>query len=245
VSPVAVSTIKAYVVAALAALVGSVSLLLFGVFLVWGPALSVQLGLGEGGRLVLDGALSFAFFTQHSVMIRRNVRARLERLISGRFYGAAYAVASGVVLLGLVLMWQESDRVLFDLQGVARWLLRCVVLLAAWLFVSGVRALRSFDTFGINPIVALVKNEPEVRLPLVARGAYRWVRHPVYLSLLLVVWSHPTMTPDRLLFNILWSVWVVTATMLEERDLVAAFGDAYRKYQEEVPMIIPWKVPRR
>ena len=53
------------------------------------------------------------------------------------------------------------------------------------------------------------------------------------------------MTPDRLLFNILWSVWVVTATMLEERDLVAAFGDAYRKYQEEVPMIIPWKVPRR
>jgi hypothetical protein len=36
---------------------------------------------------------------------------------------------------------------------------------------------------------------------------------------------------DRLLFNTLWTIWVVEATVPEERDLAADFGAAYRDYQ--------------
>jgi protein-S-isoprenylcysteine O-methyltransferase Ste14 len=38
---------------------------------------------------------------------------------------------------------------------------------------------------------------------------------------------------------------MVVGTVLEERDLVAAFGDAYREYQRKVPMLIPCRVPSR
>ncbi len=44
---------------------------------------------------------------------------------------------------------------------------------------------------------------------------------------------------DRLLFNILWTVWIVVATLLEERDLVDDFGEGYLDYQRKVPMLFP------
>ncbi len=50
---------------------------------------------------------------------------------------------------------------------------------------------------------------------------------------------------DRLLFNGLWSGWILIACRLEERDLVADFGDAYLCYREKAPVILPWKIPRR
>jgi protein-S-isoprenylcysteine O-methyltransferase Ste14 len=49
------------------------------------------------------------------------------------------------------------------------------------------------------------------------------------------------MTLDRFLFNILWTVWIIIGTVLEEKDLVSDFGDEYRLYQRKVPMLIPWK----
>jgi protein-S-isoprenylcysteine O-methyltransferase Ste14 len=54
-----------------------------------------------------------------------------------------------------------------------------------------------------------------------------------------MIWASPDVTADRLLFNILWSIWMVVATRLEERDLAAEFGEGYRRYQRSVPMLLP------
>ncbi len=70
-------------------------------------------------------------------------------------------------------------------------------------------------------------------------GPYRWVRHPLYLFMIVLFWSYPSLTADRLLFNILWTIWIVIGTILEERDLVDDFGDTYRDYQTNVPMLVP------
>jgi protein-S-isoprenylcysteine O-methyltransferase Ste14 len=71
------------------------------------------------------------------------------------------------------------------------------------------------------------------------------VRHPLYFFSLIMIWSCPEITMDRLLFNVLWTVWIVMATLFEEKDLVSEFGDQYRQYQAKVPMIIPYKIPDR
>jgi protein-S-isoprenylcysteine O-methyltransferase Ste14 len=42
------------------------------------------------------------------------------------------------------------------------------------------------------------------------------------------------------LFNLLFPGWIVAGTILEERDLVAAFGEPYRDYQRQVPMLLPF-----
>jgi methanethiol S-methyltransferase len=34
--------------------------------------------------------------------------------------------------------------------------------------------------------------------------------------------------------------YVIIGTLLEERDLIATFGDDYRRYRERVAMLIPF-----
>jgi len=76
-------------------------------------------------------------------------------------------------------------------------------------------------------------------MPITVAGPYRWVRHPLYLFMILMIWSCPDLTADRLLFNLLWTVWVAIGSYFEERDLIIEFGDVYREYQKRVPMLIP------
>jgi protein-S-isoprenylcysteine O-methyltransferase Ste14 len=69
------------------------------------------------------------------------------------------------------------------------------------------------------------------------------VRHPLYFFSLIMFWSCPGLTADRLLFNLMWTTWIIAGTVLEERDLLREFGDGYREYQKKVPMLIPYKLP--
>jgi hypothetical protein len=57
--------------------------------------------------------------------------------------------------------------------------------------------------------------------------------------MLLLIWSTPRFSTDQLLFNVLWTAWIIVGTRLEERDLLANFGQTYRSYQASVPMLIP------
>lgn len=52
---------------------------------------------------------------------------------------------------------------------------------------------------------------------------------------------HPATCSDRLLFNVLWTSWIVLGSYPEERNLVAEFGERYQAYQQTVPMLLPWR----
>lgn len=226
----------------LASLLGGASLLAFAVFLFRGAFPLVHLGFREPGVLVLDALLSVAFFVQHSVMVRKPFRRRLARHVPGFYLDAVYAIASGVALLTLIALWQPSAHTLAAAEGPLRWVLRGVFVLAAAGTFWGLRALGSLDSFGVGAIRNRLRGTRTRPGTLMIRGPYRWVRHPLYLFSLLMIWSGPDLSRDRLLFNVLWTIWIVVGTKLEERDLVADFGESYRRYQREVPMLIPWRV---
>jgi protein-S-isoprenylcysteine O-methyltransferase Ste14 len=233
----------AYSIMALAALVGGGSLLLFGFFIIIGPVTIIRLNVSECQMFLWDGLLSILFFIQHSGMVRVSFRDRLSSFVPSRYHPSIYAVASGVTLMAVVLLWQTSPTTLVQLQGPLRWLPRVVTLLVIAGFAWGFRTLALFDTFGLVPLMARPRgNEP--RTPaLIVRGPYLWLRHPLYFFTMVLIWAGPDMRSDRLLFNLLWTLWIVLASFLEERDLVVAFGDAYRNYQKVVPMLIPWRGP--
>jgi len=206
----------------------------------WAPQV-VRLGGQDRYSLGSDGLLCLAFFVQHSGMVRRGFRARLARLVPPHCHGAVYSIASGAMLALLVVLWQPSAIPAYALRGVIRMIVRTFSLLALAGFVWSASALRSFDFFGDVPIRARLKSRPERPAVLVVRGPYRWVRHPLYLCVLVLIWARPDVAADRLLFSVLFSVWIVVGTVLEERDLTSDFGDAYRDYRRRVPMLIPWR----
>jgi protein-S-isoprenylcysteine O-methyltransferase Ste14 len=195
-----------------------------------------------GAALAFDAFLSLVFFVQHSGMVRRPFRARLASVLPARYDGVFYATSSGLTLMLVVVLWQRVDTPVFRLEGVARWIAVAFSgLAAALLVISGYAVRRTIDIFGLRPIRAHLRGRPLPSAPFSVDGPFRWVRHPLYSCILALLWARPEMMADGLLLSILWSGWIVAGTVLEERDLVADFGDVYRRYQQQVPMLVPWR----
>ena len=224
-----------------APIIGGASLLLFVIFLSHGSLQIINLGFPEVTVLVWDGFLSILFFVQHSSMIRRGFRARLSNTIPNYYSNAVFTLASSIVLTGIVVLWQTSITVLYELQGFQRWITWGVFLAGIVGVCWGIYALKFTDLFGHIPIRDHLNGKPLYTQKFSVYGPYLWVRHPLYFCVLLLMWACPELTLDRLIFNLLWTVWIIIGTVLEERDLMLDFADDYRQYQTRVPMLIPWK----
>ncbi len=219
--------------------IGGGSLLLFTWFLLFGTPWPIDIGHSDAARLAWDSLLCLVFFVQHSGMIRRSAKERMAKRVPVIYHPALYSIASGLALFALLLLWQPTSQFVFHLHGPARWLSGCIAAAAITGFIWGVRALGEFDPFGTLPLKAALGGVRPPSLPLAARGPYRYVRHPLYLFMLVLIWSTPRLSTDQLLFNVLWTAWIVLGTRLEERDLLREFGQTYRQYQLSVPMLLP------
>jgi len=61
----------------------------------------------------------------------------------------------------------------------------------------------------------------------------------MYFSLMIYLWCQ-TFRMSDIVVNIVLTIYIIMATRLEEKKLVLEFGDTYVKYQQEVPMFIPF-----
>ena len=224
---------------------GPVVGIMFGLFLIMGSYTLIDLGLSARDVLVIDAFLSIIFFLQHSIVVRRGFKQWLGKFMLDIYHNAFYGLTSIIALMLVMVLWQKSSVLVARADGII-FLLICVsfcLCLAGFLW--GVLSLGSFDALGVKPLMLYISNKQERPQPIVAKGPYRWVRHPLYLFLIVIIWSYPLLTLDRLLFNIMWSIWIVIGTYLEDRDLHREFGSQYSAYSSQVPMLIPYRIPKK
>jgi len=79
--------------------------------------------------------------------------------------------------------------------------------------------------------------------PLVVNGPQKHVRNPLYFGVVVMVLGWAILTSYAFIFVatvviLLWFGLVVIP--FEERELRALFGEEYRRYSDETPMIIPF-----
>ena len=231
-----------YTMAFLAGLFGIGTIGVFTVFIYTGPFHLVSVPFSDVEKLTFDAALAMLFFMQHSLMVRPWFKKGLSRFIPVAYFGSIFSIVSGVVLLVLITLWQDTETLLLSCTGVCRLLLRSAFFFVLFLQAWALWSLKSADLFGIYALVGYPKTIANAKPELVLMaGAYRWVRHPIYSTSILLFWLYPDITADRLLLNAMFTLWVVIGTRYEERDLVMLYGDQYRDYQRAVPMLIPFR----
>ncbi len=221
---------------------GLLSGFMFLVFLFTGSYTVVDFGLRTREALLLDGFLSLIFFLQHSIMVRRGFKKWLGKFMPEMYHAACYGMASAITLLMVLIFWQKTSILAAHAEGMVFALMRALFLLCLTGFFWAVKSIDSLDVLGVDVLMGRKPDKPQ---KIVARGPYRWSRHPIYLFVIILIWACPVLTLDRLIFNILWSLWILIGTFLEDRDLHKEFGSQYLEYSSRVPMLIPYRIPKK
>ena len=104
---------------------------------------------------------------------------------------------------------------------------------SAFIAISGFYSLKKYG----KPI-----DEWENTTVLIDRGIFRYMRHPLYSSLILLVIGIllKRMTVLPLVIGCICIVFLVTASLVEERENLKKFSDAYATYKRTTTRYIPF-----
>jgi protein-S-isoprenylcysteine O-methyltransferase Ste14 len=59
----------------------------------------------------------------------------------------------------------------------------------------------------------------------------------------MIIWARG-LDVSALITNIILTAYFIVGTVLEERKLLLEYGEAYRRYQKQVSMLVPFKYLR-
>jgi protein-S-isoprenylcysteine O-methyltransferase Ste14 len=116
-----------------------------------------------------------------------------------------------------------------------------MLLLSLFLVLHGVSLLKGRGKVDARrddvPMVAFEKTTA-----LVTTGAYRYIRHPLYSSLLFLAWGIFFKSPSWLggLLALTATLFLVATARVEEAADIRFFGPSYEEYMKRTKMFIPF-----
>ncbi len=157
---------------------------------------------------------------------------------------ALFFVVAPLVLAGFVPWWITHWEFRPAFSGLE--LTRAIGLMLIIAGVPGV--VDSFARFALEGLGTPAPIAPPQKL--VATGLYRYVRNPIYIAVVAVIFGQALLFGDgRLLWYgaLLWLFFHVWVVIIEEPTLKQTFGTEYESFRTNVPRWIPrltpWRAP--
>jgi methanethiol S-methyltransferase len=153
-----------------------------------------------------------------------------------RFYRIIYNILSFITAAPAFFVWMTSSSSTPLIYGVPGWFSPILLILRPLAFGLFAYAALQKD---LLEFAGLRQSKTESKL--ITGGVYGIVRHPLYVAVIILIFTKSEMTLLDLTAAALVSIYLITGSYIEERRMVSTFGDRYRKYQEQVSMFIPVK----
>lgn len=189
--------------------------------------------------LLVDLGLLTAFALQHSIMARKGFKRLITRVIPEPIERSTYVLASSVILAALVYYWQPLGGVIWQVENpVAVTILYSLFALGAAMVFIATFLINHADLFGLRQVWLNFIGKRYTALKFSTPWLYRYMRHPLYTGLMIVLWAAPVMTVTHLVFAIACTGYILVGVRFEEKDLEEDLPE-YKKYKQEVPMFVP------
>ncbi len=190
--------------------------------------------------LLINLLLLGLFAIQHSGMARQEFKEWWTNIIPKPIERSTYVLLSSAVLILLMWQWRPMPTVIWSVENEIGQNLLWGLFALGWLIVlASTYMISHAHLFGLKQVRQYLNRKklsgPRFQTP----GFYRYVRHPLMAGFFIAFWATPHMTLGHLLFSVATTGYILIALRLEERDLIRHFGDRYRMYRQQVPMIFP------
>lgn len=197
--------------------------------------------------IITNTLLLSLFALQHTVMARPAFKAWWTRYVGKAIERPIFVLMTCVCLSLMYWQWQSISVVVWKIeQPVIAAIIQGVFALGWVIVLLSTFMINHFHLFGLKQVWDHLRSRPERPLTFQARYFYRFVRHPLMLGFLIAFWATPTMTVGHLLFSLVTTGYIlISVKYFEEKDLRAALGRDYERYQETVPMLIPFTKPAK
>jgi protein-S-isoprenylcysteine O-methyltransferase Ste14 len=179
--------------------------------------------------------LKIIFFVAASIPLIYISRPSLKQPRSHGFYRFfAWEAVLALVMLNLDLWFVDP----FSWQQLISWAL---LLVSVFLLVQGLRLLKEVGKPNASREDASLLGL-ERTTQLVTTGIYRYIRHPLYSSLLFLAWG--TFFKDvgwsGGILALVSTLFLIEAALADEAECLHYFGADYAEYKKHTKMFIPY-----
>ena len=143
--------------------------------------------IGSGSAaLAADFALFTTFALHHSVLARSGAKRWIASVTGPRAERSMYVWVASILFIVVCVLWQPVPGVFYQHRGTLAGLHWTVVAAGAWLTLRAAAVLDPLELAGIRQIRGDL-DPPRFRVV----GPYKYLRHPIYLGWVLVVFGVP------------------------------------------------------